>query len=81
MTNLKIRTPIWSSRSIGIAESKVIGTGDIRVEILYEDRDGERVYPDIYVMSKDRVRKYTYRYIGKTKLYIIPVIDFETYEV
>lgn len=56
MPPLKIRYPIWKTRSVGIAEFK-IGQADIDLEIEYRDKTGNRLYPHIYTVSREKLAK------------------------
>ena len=72
---IKINTPIWKTRSVGIAVEKI--TGDLEVEILYKDKFGNQLYPDILMMSKERALAYPSKVFGNTPpLKIIPIVDF-----
>ena len=50
MKKVKIKVPIWSTQSIGIAERKITEE-DIAVEILYKNKAGDRVYPHTYLVN------------------------------
>ncbi len=68
---IKIRSPIWKTRSIGIAEHKL--KGNTKIEILYRLKDGKKLYPDIYNISKKEALKYPIQYVKGVKLRIIPI--------
>jgi len=70
---LKIKEPIWISRSIGIASKRAFT--DLEIEILYKDQYGNRVYPATYKIIKENIIKYPYKYIGKNRIYIVPIRD------
>jgi len=70
---LKIKEPIWISRSIGIAAKRAFA--DLEIEILYKDKYGNRVYPGIYKITKEKIIQYPFRYIGKNRIYIVPIKD------
>ena len=71
----KIRTPIWKTRSVGLAEYKL---ADINyVEILYKDKQGQRVYPNKYKISREEILKYPKQFVG-VDLRIIPIKDLKT---
>jgi len=76
-----IRTPIWNTRSIGIAESKL--SEYTRVEIAYQDRSGNRLYPHIYGVKKEFAMKHPKQITRGVALRIIPIsslyIDKERY--
>lgn len=72
-----IRFPIWGTQSIGIAK-KNIKESVMEIEILYKDKAGNRVYPNVYRMETSKMRKYPVRSFGNTpELHIIPITDFE----
>jgi len=68
---IKIRAPIWKTRSIGIAEYKL--KENTKIEIIYCLKNGERLYPGIYSISKKEALKYPIQYIKGIKLRIIPI--------
>jgi len=70
---LKIKEPIWISRSIGIASKRTFA--DLTIEILYKDKYGNRVYPATYFIKKEKIITYQYRYIGRNRIYIVPIKD------
>lgn len=70
---LRIKEPIWISRSIGVAAKRAFA--DLYIEILYRDRYGNRVYPATYFIKSEKIITYKYRYIGKNRIYIIPIKD------
>jgi len=70
---LKIKEPIWISRSIGIAAKRAFA--DLEIEIMYKDQYGNRVYPALYKISKEKIITYPFRYIGKNRIYIVPIKD------
>lgn len=77
MPPLQIRSPIWASRSVGIAEHK-IGLQGIDLEIIYKDKLGNRVYPFIYHINREKIIKYPIKVINDTiKLRIVPIADLE----
>jgi hypothetical protein len=51
METVRIRKPIWKTRSVGIDERRISDEG-VFVEILYEKKNGEREYPYLYFCSK-----------------------------
>jgi len=73
MNKLKIREPIWMSKSIGIAEKRAFS--DLEIEITYKDKYGNRVFPAKYFIEKNKLITYPIRYCEKTKLYIVPIKD------
>jgi len=76
MKTLKIHSPIWSSMSIGIAHFRV--SDDLKIQILYKDKYGNRKFPDTYFMSKEKIITYPTKIIHKNiRLYIIPIKDLE----
>lgn len=72
---LKIKEPIWISQSIGIAAKRAFA--DLKIEIMYKDKYGNKVFPAQYFIRKEDIIKYPIQYCGKTKLYIIPIKNLE----
>lgn len=75
---IEIETPIWATRSVGIAKDKI--TEEIEVEILYKDRHGKRCYPHTYIMSKARALGFPSQTIRGRELKIIPIAEFKVQE-
>ena len=75
---LKIKEPIWLTRSIGITAKRAFA--DLEIEILYKDKYGNRVFPATYKISKEKIIQYPFRYIGKNRIYIIPIKDLTIME-
>jgi len=70
---LKIKEPIWISRSVGIAAKRAFA--DLEIEIMYKDKFDNRVYPALYKITKEKIITYPYRYMGSNRIYIIPIRD------
>mgnify|MGYP007071578525 CR=1 FL=1 len=76
MVNIYIKCPIWKSRSVGINHNMI--TDDLVIHILYTEKDGKRLYPNSYRISKEDALKYPIQHIGiDTKLHIIPISDLK----
>lgn len=74
MKTLKIRSPIFSSMSIGIASFRV--SGDLKIQILYKRKDGSRMFPNDYFMKKEKIITYPIKILNNNiRLYIIPIAD------
>jgi hypothetical protein len=70
---LRIKEPIWMSKSIGIAAKRAFA--DLEIEILYKDKLGNRVFPATYKITKEKIITYPYKYIGRNRIYIVPIRD------
>ena len=70
---LKIKEPIWISRSIGIAAKRTFA--DLEIEIMYKDKYHNRVFPATYFIKAEKIITYPYRYIGGNRIYIVPIND------
>jgi len=70
---LKIKEPIWMSRSVGVAAKRAFA--DLEIQILYKDSYGNKVFPATYKIVKEKIIIYPYRYIGGNRIYIIPIKD------
>lgn len=77
MIKVKIKVPIWKTRSVGIATHLLEEGRDIHVEILYCNKSGNRSFPGIYTMSCEKALtfpKQTVRF--GVVLHIIPIVEF-----
>jgi len=70
---LEIRTPIWSSMSVGVAERYLEGDGELDIDITYMNKEGNRSFPNRYYVNKVTARQYPTQTAKGTKLYIIPI--------
>lgn len=76
---IRIREPIWGSKSVGIALYK-LKDGLNKVKILYKDQRGRYVYPGTYLISRARALRYDRQKVGsfpQVTLAIIPIADME----
>jgi len=78
MHKLNINTPIWKTKSIGIAERLL--NDDIEINILYKDKNGNRLFPDTYIAKKELVKKFPVQYIRGVALHIIPIAKLKIKE-
>ena len=72
-----IKTPIWKTKSIGIATQRL--DDDLLVEIEYKQSDGNRLYPYTYIVRKDTTDKYPKQRVMGNDLVIIPISELEIY--
>jgi len=77
MRLIKIKEPIWHTHSVGIADRKI--TKDLKVRILYKTREGSKLYPNDFFISKTKAKTYPLRPAkGRVPaLRIIPINDLE----
>ena len=78
MNKYKIKTPIWKTKSIGIAEQRL--NNDLLVEIEYEQSNGDRLYPYTYIVRRNAVDKYPKQLVKGNNLIIIPIAELEIYK-
>jgi len=71
LNKLNIKIPIWKNRAVGIAERLL--NDDVEIQILYKDKNGNRLYPDIYIAKKELVKKFPVKFIRGIKLHIVPI--------
>ena len=68
----QIKEPWWKENAVGLAERDM--TEDrLTVEILYENKNGERLYPKRYWIPKSVALKCPVTYRKGVKLYIVPI--------
>ena len=73
---IKIRTPIWKSKSVGINKKYMTGE-DIKVKILYKEKTGNLLWPNVLTMKSSKALTYSTMYIRGNTIHIIPIADFE----
>ena len=75
MNKYTIATPIWD----GGKKERAIGIADFRlpclVNISYKDKHGNLVYPNKYVVTKEKAKNYPIKILGPVKLRIIPISE------
>jgi len=75
MTRITIRKPIWNGRKIGIASYRIID--NLEIDIAYRKTDGEKLFPHLYFISKEKALTYPTQNVKGTTLHIIPIKDLE----
>ena len=74
--NVYIKYPIWKTLSVGVNESYI--KDDLAIQILYQDSAGNRIYPHVYRISREKALSYpTQRINDKVLLHIIPIAHLE----
>jgi len=72
---VEIAKPIWNGemkkRCVGIADFRM--KGNLEVHILYTNRHGIRIYPNLFRISAEEARKFPQQLVRGIKLYIIPI--------
>jgi hypothetical protein len=71
MRKITIREPIWKYNAIGIREDKV--TDDFQIKISYRTKDKKLLYPGIFFMTKEEIKKFPIKYLGEMYVYLIPI--------
>ena len=70
---ISIREPIWKTRSVGIAEHHLLAHKQIRIEILYKDTLGKRLFPYIYCIESNKALGYPVQVRRGVRLRIVPI--------
>ena len=78
MKEYVIKEPIWSTRSVGIADYRL--SEDLLVSISYKDKDGNQVFPGKFLVKSAIAKTYPTQKIksnpaGNLRLHIIPIKD------
>ena len=76
MNRYEIREPIWKDNSIGIADFRL--KDDLLVDIIYKNKNGERIFPDTYIIRKEKVKE-IYQIIYGRKIYLFLIKDLEIF--
>lgn len=81
MKRIFIKTPIWHSRSVGVAEHKIALDGATEVEIIYKNKNGVQIYPDVYEITMREAIEYSRQIVqGGVTLRIIPINELRVKE-
>jgi hypothetical protein len=78
MNKLNINIPIWKTKSVGIADRLL--NDDVEINILYKDKNGNRLYPATYTAKKELVKKFPVQYIRGIALHIVPIAKLKIKE-
>ena len=79
MKEYVIKEPIWSTRSVGIADYRL--KDDLLVDISYKDKSGSLLFPGEFLIKKDIAKTYPIQKLrGNLILYIIPIADLMKWE-
>lgn len=70
-----IHEPIWETKSIGLAEDKLKDQNTIEID--YITKDGNRLYPETYTISKKKALTYPTKKVKNHTLRIIPIRELE----
>jgi len=75
METLYIKEPIWNGgdRCVGIRVDRL--ARDLFVEIMTEDKHGNRIYPAKYYITRQRASLYEIKSYSWGDAYIIPIED------
>ena len=74
-TRIQLNSPIWGHQQVGIAEYRMFSEV-LEVEIIYRDKKGRRVYPNLYRIERRQALSYPRQCVHGTWLRIIPLRDF-----
>ena len=75
---LTIHTPIWKTKSIGIAEYRL--NTDIILDISYKNSKGDKMFPGFFYVDKEEAKSYPLQRVGSTNLRIIPIKNLKEIE-
>ena len=77
MIKIRINTPIWKTRSVGIAEHAMLEE-DIQIEILYKQKNGKRLYPYPFRTTKSKLMSCPSMMVQHgVKLHMIKIDDLD----
>jgi hypothetical protein len=72
-----ILVPIWATRSVGVNEEALKRAPHTYVDIAYRNVKGEKIYPYLFKVARDRALRYPTQLIKRRILRIIPISDME----
>ena len=73
----EIREPVWNDNSIGIAEFRL--KNDLRVDIVYKNKNNERIFPDTYIIKNPNLINRDYQLIGGKRIYKILINELKVF--
>lgn len=74
---ITIKAPRWKDRTIGIAEYR-FGQKGVELEIEYRGRDGKRLYPHIYFVSREKLATCPVQIVGGgVKIRLVKIDELE----
>lgn len=72
-----IKAPRWKERTVGIAEYR-FGQKGVELEIEYRDRNGKRLYPHIYFVSRQKLLTCPVQIVGGgVRIRLVKIDDLE----
>ena len=74
---LEILKPWWDGEKVGIAERRLVDGTTMEITIAYTGVGGNKVYPHTYLMPCRKIKTYPTYMAKGTKLFIVPIKDFE----
>jgi hypothetical protein len=77
MNKYEIKEPVWKDNSIGIAEFRL--KNDLLVDIIYKNKNDERVFPNTYIIKNPNLINRSYQLIHGKKIYKFLINELETY--
>lgn len=79
-TQIKINTPIWNGRKVGLARHKLTGE-KVNIIIEYRNKSGRLEFPHVYEISCRKARTYPVQKIRGVEVHVIPIADLESVAV
>ena len=70
-----IHEPIWCGLKIGLAQDKLTDFNE--VEIDYINKEGERLYPDTYTITREEAERYPVKKCARHWLRIVPIRELK----
>ena len=74
----EIKEPVWKDNSIGIAEFRL--NNNLLVDIIYKNKNNERVFPNTYIIKNPNLTNRSYQNIYGKKIYKFLINELEVYD-
>tara|TARA_R110002124_G_scaffold50174_2_gene146319 strand:- start:418 stop:657 length:240 start_codon:yes stop_codon:yes gene_type:complete len=78
MNKYEIKEPVWKDNSIGIAEFRL--NNNLLVDIIYKNKNNERVFPNTYIIKNPNLTNRSYQNIYGKKIYKFLINELEVYD-
>jgi hypothetical protein len=72
-----IFAPIWAKRAVGVNEDALRRAPRTYIDIAYRNKKGEKIYPHLLMVERDKAMSYPVQIVKGRTLRIIPISEME----
>lgn len=79
---IKIKEPIWSTKSVGLNTGGLGDENEVDVKILYQDKHDNLVFPGTFRMKVKDINTYPVQTMwGYVKVHIVPIAILQAHNI